>query len=245
MGSPCLATLVLASSLGARADSEAEQTKRQLLREAIERQGRNATGNGKFPLSTGAWFMTEQYVSKAKQKCSDCMYMLDASLADCLSRFFEGRTITELGAGVGRYAKHIRESGLTGRVVAYDGMPDVETKSGGAVLYADLSTKENSIETSDWAMTLEVAEHVPKQFEATFLGNIDKANRIGVVLSWSRLQGSRGHVNPKGPRAVIAQFQERGYEHDRNATRKLRKCAKHPNFRSCLLVFRHQCQGQG
>ena len=56
--------------------------------------------------------------------------------------------------------------------------------------YADLSTKENAIEQSDWAMTLEVAEHVPKRFEATFLQNIDRANRRGVVLSWSRLQAS-------------------------------------------------------
>ena len=54
------------------------------------------------------------------------------------------------------------------------------------------------------------------------------------------LQGSRGHVNPKGPKAVISTFVERGYEHDRNATRMLRKCAKHPNFRNCILVFRHK-----
>ena len=31
-------------------------------------------------------------------------------------------------------------SGLTGRVVAYDGMPDVASKSGGAVRYPNLST---------------------------------------------------------------------------------------------------------
>ena len=37
---------------------------------------------------------------------------------------------------------------------------------------------------------VQVAEHVPKRFEATFLQNIDRANRRGVVLSWSRLQAS-------------------------------------------------------
>ena len=179
-------------------------------------------------------------MSNAKRRCDDCSYMLDTALAGCLARFFQGRTLTELGAGIGRYAKAIRASGLTGRVIAYDGMPDVESKSGGAVRYADLSTKENAIEQSDWAMTLEVAEHVPKRFEATFLQNIDRANRRGVVLSWSRLQGSRGHVNPKGPKAVISTFVQRGYEHDRNATRMLRKCARHPNFRNCILVFRHR-----
>jgi hypothetical protein len=34
----------------------------------------------------------------------------------------------------------MRASGLTGRVVAYDGMPDVASKSGGAVRYPNLST---------------------------------------------------------------------------------------------------------
>ena len=87
--------------------------------------------------------------------------MLDTALAGCLARFFQGRTLTELGAGIGRYAKAIRASGLTGRVIAYDGMPDVESKSGGAVRYADLSTKENAIEQSDWAMTLEVCAQPP------------------------------------------------------------------------------------
>ena len=50
------------------------------------------------------------------------------------------QTLTELGAGIGRYAKAMRASGLTGRVVAYDGMPDVASKSGGAVRYPNLST---------------------------------------------------------------------------------------------------------
>ena len=56
-------------------------------------------------------------------------------------------TVTELGAGIGRYAKAIRASGLTGRVVAYDGMPDVASKSGGAVRYPNLSTTHTSYST--------------------------------------------------------------------------------------------------
>ncbi len=39
---------------------------------------------------------------------------------------------------------------------------------------------------------------------------------------------------------MISTFVERGYEHDRNATRMLRRCAKHPNFRNCILVFRRK-----
>ena len=82
--------ILLAILHSTRAQSEAERTQQQLLKEAVELQARNATGNGKFPLSTGAWFLTDSYVSNAKQKCDDCSYMLDTALTGCLSRFFHG-----------------------------------------------------------------------------------------------------------------------------------------------------------
>ena len=91
--------ILLWASHSTRAQSEAERTQQQLLKEAVELQARNATGNGKFPLSTGAWFLTDSYVSNAKQKCDDCSYMLDTALAGCLSRFFHGHD-TGVGSAV-------------------------------------------------------------------------------------------------------------------------------------------------
>ena len=49
---------VLLATHSTRAQSEAERTQQLLLKEAVDLQARNATGNGKFPLSTGAWFLT-------------------------------------------------------------------------------------------------------------------------------------------------------------------------------------------
>ena len=105
--------------------------------------------HGKVPLSTGAWYMTNEYVAKAVAKCpasivrdegvQACTYKLDMGLASCLSLFFTGATVTELGAGVGRYTRFLQASGRTSGVVAYDGMPDVENKSRGIVHWADLS----------------------------------------------------------------------------------------------------------
>ena len=90
---------ILLATHSTRAQSEAERTQQQLLKEAVELQAKNATGNGKFPLSTGAWFLTDSYVSNAKQKCDDCSYMLDTALAGCLSRFFQGHD-TGVGGAV-------------------------------------------------------------------------------------------------------------------------------------------------
>ena len=104
--------------------------------------------------------MQDSYVSNAKRRCDDCSYMLDTALAGCLARFFQGRTLTELGAGIGRYAKAIRASGLTGRVIAYDGMPDVESKSGGAVRRPTLPSTPTPHPRATCSLRAAVASHV-------------------------------------------------------------------------------------
>ena len=101
---------ILLATHSTRAQSEAERTQQQLLKEAVELQAKNATGNGKFPLSTGAWFLTDSYVSNAKQKCDDCSYMLDTALAGCLSRFFHGHD-----TGVGSAVLAVPQSQLMSR----------------------------------------------------------------------------------------------------------------------------------
>ena len=52
---------VLLATHSTRAQTEAERTQQLLLKEAVDLQARNATGNGKFPLSTGAWFLTVRW----------------------------------------------------------------------------------------------------------------------------------------------------------------------------------------
>jgi len=124
-------------------------------------------------------------------------------------------------------------------------MPDVEAQTEGRVGYRDLSVVHCSgpraLAQSAWAMTLEVAEHIPKQFEPAFLSNIDCANTRGVVLSWSVVglkQGGIGHVNPRRYKQTGRLFESRGYTTDLVATRRLRRCATKSYFRNGLFVFR-------
>ena len=42
----------------------------------------------------------------------------------------------------------------------------------------------------------QVAEHIPPHLEANYLDNLDLANRVGLILSWSRWgpkQSAHGH----------------------------------------------------
>ena len=155
-----------------------------LLTEASARQEARTVANGKFPLSTGAWYMTDKYAKQASgielfangtRVCAAgaskssiyCGYRLDEKLVPCLGVHFGRGTVTELGAGVGRYQHAVLSLGRVAAYTAYDGMPDIQTLTSGRVGWADLSVVQGTrILRSDHALSLEVAEHIPPQHEA-------------------------------------------------------------------------------
>ena len=92
------------------------------------------TSRGKFALSTGAWYMNDEYVrahgGNGTRVCPPkhhCGYKLDKKLVSCLAKLFAGHTVTELGAGVGLYQQSALDTGNVLSWTAYDGMPDIET----------------------------------------------------------------------------------------------------------------------
>jgi len=50
---------------------------------------------------------------------------------------------------------------------------------------------------STWVLSLEVAEHIPRRFEASFVRNVDCANTRGAVISWSSI--TQKQVRPYKP----------------------------------------------
>ena len=104
--------------------------------------------------------------------------------------------VMELGAGMGCYTQYMASRGVPIR--AYDGSPTVAQKTDGLVQTADLSRRQSLGPRADWVFCIEVAEHIPPQFEEALLSNVHEHNRKGVVLSWSSLKPphGNGHVNP-------------------------------------------------
>ena len=75
--------------------------------------------NGKSFRRTGAWVLSKEYMAQARCNQSgipaiECAYKLDSRLATCLAQLFRGRSVTELGAGVGRYKRFVEGTGLAG-----------------------------------------------------------------------------------------------------------------------------------
>ena len=206
--------------------------------------------DGKTFSSTGAWSITKQYMAKAG--CSnqtagfsgvDCAYKLDVRLANCLATFFHGLSVTELGSGVGRYKRQVDASGLARAYTAYDGLSNVAELTHGMVAHADLTVDNPSLVQSDFALSLEVAEHIPARYEQTLMRNIDRSNRQGIVISWSNMgggQSAHGHVNPKRKSQVRMLFAPWGYVEDRNASAYLRTCATFLYLKRGIQVMRKQ-----
>ena len=149
-----------------------------------------AKSSGRAELATGAWAMSDAYINRtATKSCGEpvqawCVYRLDTGLVKEMARFFGGSaSVTELGAGVGRYARALTPS--VRRYSAYDGMPGIEHRSHGWVTHGDVSNASLELAASDYVVTFEMAEHVPRKFESTLLDLIDRAATRGVILSWS------------------------------------------------------------
>lgn len=201
---------------------------------------------------TGAWTLSKALTSQTSSKtCDDgtgetvsgveCNYKLDTRLASCLADFFAGYSVTELGAGLGRYKRRIEKGGRTRGYAAYDGIPNVASLTDGRVSHVDLSADDASIRQSDYALTLEVAEHIPQKYEGALMRNIDRSNTKGVLLSWSNLgrgQSAHGHVNPKRKSQVRSLLCEYGYIEDRNVSAHMRRCSTFLYLKRGVQFFR-------
>ena len=136
-----------------------------------------------------------------------------------LVAFFGTDDVNEFGAGKGCYTDALRIAGVN--VHGFEGARNISKLTDGFIRHADLTT-ELSLERRDWVMSFEVAEHVPKEHEATMLSNFDRHNRKGIVLSWGHSRAGVGHVNPRSLSYVRAVLGAMNYTEDVDAGKALR-----------------------
>ena len=176
-------------------------------------------------------------------------------------------SVLDLGAGVGTYGRALRsfappmpppssprlnapqrdeaEAWWQEQVrwIGYDGAGNVEEVSGGLVRFADL-TMPLALPRAEWVMALEVAEHVPHEYEATVLQNLHAHNCRGIIISWAILgQPGQGHVNNHGNDYVIKTFEALGYKHHSFASHRLRD--NHPGTENLKGLPSHLSINQG
>lgn len=223
-------------------NSKCDEYKRQrnelsiLLNEAKQRMGQadcehNKSINRKTSF-TGGWCFNES-------KEDGGQHITDIKLTVALGKFLAGKSVASFGEGPGAYKRLILKTGLIRKFDAYDGAPYSEEITNGEVKYLDLSIPQYDLPICDWGLSLETAEHIPKEFESIYLENIIRHVRYGVIMSWAVVgQGGLGHVNCRSLEYVEDKMRSYRFFLDKTATRLLRDNSTFYYFRKHILVFR-------
>ncbi|KAL3867108.1 hypothetical protein ACJMK2_044338 [Sinanodonta woodiana] len=209
-----------------------------LLNEKMQQIGRleceNARRKSVQTSESGGWCLETSMEDSGEHRT-------DRQLADELASFFKGKKVASFGDGPGRYQQIISDSGKVILCDAYDGAPYAEKVSSGRVKYMDLTVPQYGIPVYDWIFSLEVAEHIPHEFESIFLDNIVRHAREGVILSWA-VPGQFGysHVNTQPLSYVIDVFDKLGFRHDKEDSLRVQNMCSIDYLRNNVNVYRRK-----
>ncbi|KAL3822645.1 hypothetical protein ACHAXA_001798 [Cyclostephanos tholiformis] len=179
--------------------------------------------------STGSYILPKNFVYRFDQKFANAILNNVTTL---------GSSVLELGAGLGCYTYYFNNSGQLTQIIGYEGASNVFEMSGGLVKRADLTVKQDFGQRFDWVVCLEVAEHIPEEYESIFVENIISNSPKGIVLSWALpTQPGSGHVNGKTNDYVIALMESKGYDFDIEKTTFLRRQAELGWFQRTTMVY--------
>lgn len=159
----------------------------------------------------------------------------DWELADGMQAILKGKTVVDVGCGKGRYVKYLNDSGAVAK--GYDGNPHTSSFNEDCEVF-DFTTQVSCDKVFDWAICLEVAEHIPRRFEGIFISNLLRLCKDGIIISWAHVgQTGIGHVNEKDPQDVKQIFFENEMSFCEDATRTLREMAHIWWFKRNVMVF--------
>ena len=172
-------------------------------------------------------------------KTAKSHHRFDEALALKIVDMFRPYSTADVGCGNGQYCKFFKDHGWL-NVHGYEGTQDIK-KLGiyDDIMVVDL-TKRRWVEI-DYALTisLEVGEHIPKNFEQVFIDNLCEYVHKDLVLSWAIPgQGGKGHFNEQTNEYVIVEFEKRGLIYILNHSEVLRESASLGWFKNTLMIFR-------
>ncbi|XP_071099695.1 uncharacterized protein [Haliotis cracherodii] len=178
---------------------------------------------------------------KESSKSDSGQHMFDKFLAEQLSLLFQNQTVASFGDGPGDYKKYLDRTGRLRTYDAFDGAPFGQETSGGVVRFLDLTAPQYGLPVYDWIISLEVAEHIPPQYEDRYIDNIARHANKGLVLSWAVPgQGGLSHVNNRALSYVRSVLSDKGFETDMTASKVLREKASLPWLKQNVYVYRRR-----
>lgn len=162
--------------------------------------------------STGFWISNEDdqhvYIPELSKEINK--FVLDNNI----------KTVYDFGCGRGEYLDQLTKAYPDIQATGFEGhQTDGVYKN---IIKQDLSEKME-ISTVDLVISIEVGEHIPKEFEQTFLDNISNHAKNHIILSWAIVgQTGLGHINCQENKYIIKEMISRGWVFDKNRTQNMR-----------------------
>jgi hypothetical protein len=173
---------------------------------------------------------------------NNAAHVHDSNLCVAITTLFKNegvQSVVDLGCGMGDYAKFFIQNGIV--CDAYDGNPNTPTLTNGIGKVLDFSVPFQ-LETPkyDCVLSLEVGEHIPKEYEQIFIDNLCKHSSKYILLSWAIVgQGGDGHVNCQNNDYVISEMEKRGFVYDEETSSNLRSAVTNAAwFRNTIMLFK-------
>jgi SAM-dependent methyltransferase len=170
-------------------------------------------------------------------------------LVEWIAKFLENdkeKQLYDFGCGTGQYLKRLQDAGFK-KLIGFEGDPPVQREFQD-IRKLDLTTSFVLPEKGN-VVCLEVAEHIPAQFESVFLDNLANACDGKLIMSWAvRGQGGDGHVNCLNNNEAIDRVIAKGFVYLPNETEAVRATidpvandiptGQLPWFKNTTLVFK-------
>ncbi len=181
--------------------------------------------------ATGFW----EGKDKPYHTCSD-------ALCNWISNYFgenKDKQVYDFGCGSGQYLRRLHNNGFT-KLTGFEGSVP-ENAEFDNIIQQDLTVLFNLPHKGN-CIFLEVAEHVPSQFEDMLLANIANACDDKLVMSWAiRGQAGHGHVNCLNNDEAIERMTRNGFTYLPEETASARSVMLDgdlPWFKNTLLIFK-------
>lgn len=147
----------------------------------------------------------------------------DETLMLKILELYKPNRIADIGCGDGWYCSQFKKNGYK-LVHGFEGSWDM-IKNGvfDEIFLMDLSKMQLVQDKYDLVLCLEVGEHIPNEFEQTFIDNIASFCEKELILSWAiPNQNGRGHVNERSLEYVQSEMIKRNFKVDESKTQSLR-----------------------
>lgn len=166
-------------------------------------------------------------------------------LSKWICNFFNERMskeehIRDFGCGLGNYLKDLQDFGF--KVLTGFEADVPKQKVFDNIIEQDLTIPFETFSRGH-VISLEVGEHIPKQFQDIYLDNITNACNEYLITSWAiRGQAGFGHVNCLDNHEIIPEIERRGFKLLKQETEEVRNIdlSEAPWFKNTLLIFKRK-----